>query len=185
MYFRRGFTLIELLVTMAIVSILVSIVYVSFGDSRDNSRNRAMMVELKEVQLALETYQAQNGSYPIPDTSCRTTSGGDLVATEGSCGNLYISEIVPELIDELPLGSDSANASCSMEYRTDPEGNWYKLTAINCLGGVNEVTGISQNEPLARCSTACTNNSNGDTCYEGDADYYASFAVYSLGGQCE
>ncbi len=193
----RGFTLIEILVTISIIAILASIIYVSFGEARVNARNKAMTVELKEIQLQLETYRAQNNSYPLPEPGCGSATGGQLVArSNGSgswCSNNYFNTsaarqtplFVPEFVTKIPKNADSANSDCVIEYRTDSAATWYKLTAINCLAGVDSSTGIDPGEPLSRCSSSCPEGSSGDTCYPDDPEYYQSFAVYSLGGQCE
>lgn len=193
----KGFTLVELLVTISIIAVLASIVFVSFGDSRTNARNKAMTVELKEVQLALETYRAQNSTYPQPESGCGSAPAGQLLSRSDGpsswCDNNYFNTsmaaqdplFVPEFITQIPVGSDSFNSDCVIEYRTADDGSWYKLTAINCLAGVDVNTGIGPEEPLARCAISCAQGVSGDTCYPDDADYYQSFAVYSLGGQCE
>jgi hypothetical protein len=163
---------------------LSSIIYVSFTDARSNSRNKALTVELKEVQLALETYRAQNDSFPSPaDGSCRNTDAGDIYASDSGCTGRYIVGLVPEFISGLPLSAESANENCDIEYRTDAIGSWYKLTAINCLAGVDATTGVGPEEPLARCAISC--DQSVAPCDPIGSDYYQSFAVYSLGGQCE
>jgi prepilin-type N-terminal cleavage/methylation domain-containing protein len=180
----KGFTLIEVLVTIAIIAILASIIFASFGDARDSSRNKAMIIELKEVQLALGTYRAQNDSFPLPaDGACRNTDAGAIYASDSGCTGLYIDGLVPEFISELPLSTGSANENCDIEYRTANDGTWYKLTAINCLEGVDITTGVGPEEPLARCAISCSQSSA--PCDPTSSDYYQSFAVYSLGGQCE
>jgi len=185
MRLRRAFTLIELLVTITIISVLAGIVYVSFGDARNDARNKAMTVELKEVELALETYRSQRGTYPLPAASCLITSGDQLYATDSDCTAPFIDNLVPEFIAILPLASEAANDNCDIEYRTDAVGSWYKLTAINCLGGVDATSGVAPGDPLSRCSSVCATGSSGSPCFPGDPAYYESFAVYSLGGQCQ
>jgi len=182
---RAGFTLLELLVVISIIGILASIIYVSFTDARQDARNKAMQVELKEVQLAIETYRSQNDTFPLPNPNCDTADGGELYATDNGCTENYISGLIPEFTDLLPSSDESANAACDIEYRTDTFGTWYKLTAINCLAGVDSTSGLTANEPLARCSNVCSNTGSGEVCDDTDADYFESFAVYSLGGQCE
>jgi prepilin-type N-terminal cleavage/methylation domain-containing protein len=180
----RGFTLIEVLVTISIIGILSSIVYASFSDARESSRNKAMTVELKEVQLALETYRAQNDTFPLPASApCGGTDGSDRVATDSSCPGEYIDGLVPVFTAALPMSDDSGNTLCDIEYRTDAIGSWYKLTAINCLAGVDATTGVGPEKPLARCAISC--DQSVAPCDPIGSDYYQSFAVYSLGGQCK
>jgi prepilin-type N-terminal cleavage/methylation domain-containing protein len=182
MFERRGFTLLEVMVTISIIAILASIIYMSFGEARENARNKALTVELKEVQLALETYRAQTGSFPLPAAPCQVTDAGELYATDNTCSTPYISNLVPEFISALPSSADSGNDNCNIEYRTDTTGSWFKLIAINCLSGVDATTGVGPNEPLARCSNVCDPV---DRCDPTTPVYYQSVAVYSLGGQCE
>lgn len=194
MQITRGFTLIELLVTITIISILASIIYVSFGDARTSSRNKAMTVELKEVQLALETFRSQNGKYPLPEPGCGSAAGPLVARTDGGnswCANFYFNSsefreaptLIPEYITTVPFPVDSANSNCVIEYQTDTEGTWYKLTAINCLAGVDADSGIGPEDPLARCAISCDQATT--PCDPSDPDYYQSFAVYSAGGRCE
>ena len=58
----RGFTLIELLVVIAIIAILAAVLLSSFDEARKSARDDARKAELKELQLALELYKAQNES---------------------------------------------------------------------------------------------------------------------------
>jgi len=197
MYTRRGFTLIEVLVSITILGILSSIIYVSFGEARQNSRNQALVVEVKELQLALETYRSQNEKYPSPSNGCGTGPTDEIVARTDAavfgCDISYINSntfveaptLVTEYIPKLPLADDSANPDCVFEYRTDTAGTWYKLTAISCLAGVADGSGQSLDGSLERCPAFCPNGSSGDPCFDGDPTYNETFAVYSLGGECK
>jgi hypothetical protein len=140
--------------------------------------------------LALETYRAQNDAFPLP--TCGGTDGTDLVATDSSCPGEYIDGLVPVFTAALPMSDDSGNTLCDIEYRTDAIGSWYKLTAINCLAGVDATTGIGSQEPLARCPQSCESSPvplcagvTYNPAYVASAPHYESFAVYSLGGQCK
>jgi len=61
---RRGFTLIELLVVIAIIGILSSVVLASLNSAREKSRDAKRVSDIKQLQLALELYFDNNGSYP-------------------------------------------------------------------------------------------------------------------------
>lgn len=183
---KRGFTFVELMVVVAIIGILASVVYASFGDARTNARNKAMMAEFKEVQLALELYKSQNGSYPLPAAGCRS-GAGELIALSDLCGSTPLIEgLAPDFIAELPSASDSARASgCQLRYRTDAAGTWYKYTASFCIANATVTSGgIYEDGALARCPSTC-NPATYNYCNPANSVFYSSFAVYSLGGQCK
>ena len=184
--FTRGFTFVELMVVVAIIGILASVVYASFGDARTNARNKAMMAEFKEVQLALELYKSQNGSYPLPAISCRT-GGAELLAESDNCGSTPVIEgLVPDFIAELPIEGNSASAGgCQLRYITDAAGAWYKYSAVNCLAGATASSGgIYEDGALARCPSTCS-PATYNYCDPARSEFYSSFAIYSLGGQCK
>jgi len=61
---QRGFTLIELLVVIAIIGILASIITVSLNSARAKGRDSKRISDIRTIQLALESYYNDNGSYP-------------------------------------------------------------------------------------------------------------------------
>lgn len=61
---KRGFTLIELLVVIAIIGLLASIVMVSLSGAKTKSRDARRQADIKNIQLALAMYYADNGMYP-------------------------------------------------------------------------------------------------------------------------
>jgi prepilin-type N-terminal cleavage/methylation domain-containing protein/prepilin-type processing-associated H-X9-DG protein len=62
---NRGFTLIELLVTIAIISILASILFPVFARARENARRASCMSNLKQFGLAMMMYvQDYDETYP-------------------------------------------------------------------------------------------------------------------------
>lgn len=67
---NRGFTLVELLVTVAIISLLSSIVLTSLNSARAKSRDARRLADIRQIQIALEFYYDQFGQYPpiSPDT---------------------------------------------------------------------------------------------------------------------
>lgn len=161
-----GFTMIELLIVISIIGILGSIVYASFDGAREDARNRAMMSELKETQLALEVYKAQFGQYPSS-----------------------LNDLIPEYISEVPDDDNSFNSNCSIVYQTGTGQAWYKLAAERCFEGASSAAeGIDQDSEFALCPDvpACAS-----TCgtlsgsYTTQAEFYESMAVYSAGGECE
>lgn len=61
---QRGFTLIELLIVVSIIVILITIGAVSYTTVNRNARDSQRKSDLKKIQLALEEFKANNGSYP-------------------------------------------------------------------------------------------------------------------------
>jgi prepilin-type N-terminal cleavage/methylation domain-containing protein len=197
---RLGFTLIEILVVVTIISILSAVLYASFGEARRDSQNKALFTEIKEVQLALELYKAQNGVYPAPGdqagfSQCGASGGGDAeVASSEGCANAganiynpYIDGLIPEFIADLPRFNDSDNPNCDFIYRVDDASNptWYKLTASRCVSGATTVDeGIAWTDELARCPTTCSSCTSGAIATTSPL-FYESFAVYSTGGECQ
>jgi prepilin-type N-terminal cleavage/methylation domain-containing protein len=202
--FLKGFTLVEVLVVISIIAILATVLYASFGDARTEARNRAVQAELKEVQLALELYKAQEDRYPEPtDPDVIFSLGG---ATFEDCptyvslfGYYFSSYIACEdteaglspiynLLDkgflaEFPDPADAANSACDYIYVVDEDGEYYKLIAENCHGGADSAEeGIQpENSEFARCPDTCTSIGQ---CNTEDSEFYNSYAIYSAGGEC-
>jgi len=61
---KRGFTLIELLVVIAIIGLLSSTVLASLNTARSKARDARRISDVKQMQLALELYYDENGTYP-------------------------------------------------------------------------------------------------------------------------
>ena len=60
----EGFTLIELLIVIVILGILAAVVVFAVGGITDQGQNSSCDAEEKTVEVALEAYRAQHGSYP-------------------------------------------------------------------------------------------------------------------------
>lgn len=163
---KNGFTLIELLVVLGIIGVLSALIYASFGDARAQARNKTMMTDLKQVQLALEVYKAQYNRYPS-------------VAEFSSSG---ATGLVTNFIPKLPVIGNSGNSNCTLNYTTD--GTYYKYTALRCYAANNATEGIQANSEFARCPSSCGGNCAGAALDVTSVNFYETMAVYSLGGQC-
>ncbi len=60
----EGFTLIELLIVIVILGILAAVVVFAVGGITDQGKTSSCKAELKTIEVAVEAYRAQNGSYP-------------------------------------------------------------------------------------------------------------------------
>lgn len=89
-----GFTLIELLVVIAIIGILSSVVLASLNSARAKARDVKRQSDLKQLQVALELYADNKGSYPLGCWNYFEAQGAD-----------YIPELSPTYISQLPRDS--------------------------------------------------------------------------------
>jgi len=62
---RKGFTLLELLVVIAIIGTMIAFLVPNLAGSRDKAREAAVKSVMHTVQLALEAYTMENGTYPL------------------------------------------------------------------------------------------------------------------------
>lgn len=62
-----GFTLIELLMVISIIGLLSAVVLTSLRTARLRAEDASVQSERHQVQVAFETYLADNGGYPNPD----------------------------------------------------------------------------------------------------------------------
>ncbi len=60
----RAFTLIELLIVVAIIAILAAIAVPNFLEAQTRARVSRTVSDLRNVELAMETYYIDNNSYP-------------------------------------------------------------------------------------------------------------------------
>jgi len=61
---EEGFTLIELLIVIVILGILAAIVVFAVGGTGKNAAASACSADAKSLEVALESYKAQTGTYP-------------------------------------------------------------------------------------------------------------------------
>lgn len=85
---QKGFTLIELLVVIAIIGLLSTLAIVSFSGAQERARDANRVSDIRQIQTAMESYNAQYATYLIP--GCPT---GTLVS---ACTNAELNEIIPQ-----------------------------------------------------------------------------------------
>jgi prepilin-type N-terminal cleavage/methylation domain-containing protein len=62
---NKGFTLIELLVVIAVIGLLASVIMVSLNSARSKAQDAKIRAELNQVQIAMEMYYDQYGTYMV------------------------------------------------------------------------------------------------------------------------
>ncbi len=177
-YRKTGFTLIELIVVIAIIGILSTILYASFDVAKAQSRDKVRMASLKELQLAIELYKSQNGSFPtrgcVGTTAITDFVGpGPVLAGGGNfktCATDYIIGLVPDFIPALPTDPSFENeAGRGFYYQSN--GTSYKLMLLDVAESV-EIASFADN--FSRCPSAGGSCPNIET-------ISTTYAVYSAG----
>ncbi len=72
---RRGFTLVELLVVIAIIGVLVGLLLPAVQAARESARNTRCLNNLKQIGLALLSYEAAFKTFPPGNMSGLTFTG--------------------------------------------------------------------------------------------------------------
>lgn len=175
--YTQGFTLIELLVVIAIIGILSTIVFAALNESRERSRNAAIISQVKEYQKAIELFYSNNGYYPATNYTrttryCIGNVTDDCMGSLASASNpeFAINLALSEHISSLPRvrqtqgslnysspaysgcsGSGMANTSCT----TQDYSFWFFLEGTNgdCDGADVANPSVSGEYTLCRVSS--------------------------------
>ena len=168
---RFGFTLVELMVVVSVIGILTAIVYANFGDSRKIARDDIRKTDLKDLQVAIQLYKAQNGSYPLGcNGSGQWSSGSPGNYACATAGANYIVGLTPDFMATLPIDPlQPTTGNAGIIYKSD--GTNYKLMANQT---VEKVLIANFTDTFARCP----DSSGGGSCSSVPTKTYA---VYSAG----
>jgi prepilin-type N-terminal cleavage/methylation domain-containing protein len=152
-FLNSGFTLVELMVTISIIGILAGIVYANFADSKAVSRDQIRKTTLKDLQLAINLYKAQNGYYPASGCTASGTANwagpgpSSVNSVIPNCDN-YIQNLVPDFIAALPVDPSDQVNNKGYIYRSN--GSSYKLLSWNA---VEKLTISDVTDDFARCTS--------------------------------
>ncbi len=78
---RNGFTLIELLIVTVIIGILAAIAIPKFASTKEKAYDRAVMSDIRRVQVAAEAYYADNLTYPASASDADFTPSSGVTFT--------------------------------------------------------------------------------------------------------
>lgn len=114
---KQGFTLVEILVVIAIVGILVSMLLPAVQQVREQARRTTCSNNLRQMGLALQTYESALGHFPAGYSSMKTSNGRvpngvyiDPVTWDTAPGWGWAAHLLPFL--------EQSNIADGLDYRT-------------------------------------------------------------------
>ncbi|MER7002912.1 prepilin-type N-terminal cleavage/methylation domain-containing protein [Dactylosporangium sp. NPDC000555] len=107
---ESGFTLVELLIVIVILGILAGIVVFAVGAFNDRGEKAACKADKKTVEVAVEAYRAQTGTYPA-------AGGWEVLTSPSDAAKRYLKE-EPATNDKYKItlganGEVTATGACS------------------------------------------------------------------------
>ena len=72
-----GFTVVELIVVVVVIAVLTSITAIAYRSTQADSRDKKRTADAMILKSALDEYQADKGTYPMPGTCTQGPGGGN------------------------------------------------------------------------------------------------------------
>ena len=138
---KRAFTIVELLAAVTILSILLSIVFVSVQGALSGAREKHAAALCQTVQAGLAAYYAQFGRWPGPvaEGKDRASNGGESGEDDPLTYVLTVEETrktVLELVNEVKNGNPLMDISGLYVSRKSGEGGRaYGLDFVSAIRG--------------------------------------------------
>lgn len=136
---KPAFTLAEIVLAIIIIGLIFSIVSFSLGELRRSARDTKRLSDIEQIQLALEEYYLDEGTYP------------DLLNFGESLVGSTTDKIYMAKIPQNPQPRSSDCNETEYYYEKDGQNNSYRLnfclenekeksvTGLNCLGPIGEM----------------------------------------------
>jgi len=127
---QKGFTLIELMITLAIISILSTLLIPKFSNIQNKAKETHLKSTIHTLQLAIESYQLSKGNYP------QSTQISTLINT------LITNSELPQIPINPFTGQPSTDNDTSgkIQYTYNSETNKYSLSAYGQNGSTPIIT---------------------------------------------
>jgi prepilin-type N-terminal cleavage/methylation domain-containing protein len=110
---RDGFTLIELLVVLGIISILIALLLPAVQSAREAARGANCRSNLRQVGIALHSYEAVNGCFPPALTSRMRHKGSTALAGVDYFGKFsFLARMLPHLEQSAVFAAINFDVGC-------------------------------------------------------------------------
>lgn len=166
---RAGFTLIELLVVIAIIAVLIGLLLPAVQASREAARRVQCVNNLKQIGIALSTYEQVIGSYPAGAVYYNSTDGG-----VNACQGIHASRAFSAFAMMLPQ-MEQANAFNAINFNL-ASGGTNGLWGNVPVGQINR-TGLG----MRINSYVCPSDQPQDPSFKTDNPYSQSSYACSAG----